>query len=64
MNNHWSVQTNELKKDPQKFAIWRLEQRINWGIGEGKISKKELIKYWHKIDIDPLKRKALSLGIF
>ncbi len=64
MNNHWSVDTTELKKNSEAFAVWSLEQRINWGIGEDKISKKDLLKYWNKIDIDPFKRKALLLALF
>ena len=64
MNNHWSVDTTELEKDIDAFAIWNLEQSINWGIGGDKISKNTLLKYWDKIDIDVFKRKALSLVIF
>ncbi|HEY4510323.1 MAG TPA: hypothetical protein VJJ73_00620 [Candidatus Paceibacterota bacterium] len=63
MRNHWSVQIDELKKDPEQFIVWKLEQRINWGIGERKIKKLELVKYWSQIDIDPFKRKALSLAL-
>ena len=62
-NKHWSVDETELKKDPERYAIWRLEQRINFGLGELKINKAELKKYWDKIDIDPFKRKALSLAL-
>ncbi|MBI2623124.1 MAG: hypothetical protein HYW65_00920 [Candidatus Liptonbacteria bacterium] len=61
--NHWSVDETELKKDPEQYAIWRLEQRINWGLGNAKINKKELRAYWEKIDIDPLTRKALALAL-
>lgn len=64
MINHWSIDTKELKKDADAFVIWNLEQRINWGIGEDKISKKDLLKYWDKIDIDIFKRKALSLALY
>lgn len=60
---HWSVDETELKKDLAAYAIWRLEQRINFGLGEGKIKKAELVKYWDKIDIDPFKRKALALAL-
>ncbi len=60
---HWSVDETELKKDPEQYAIWRLEQRINWGLGTGKIKKKELLKYWKKIDIDTSKRKVLALAL-
>ncbi|MBI2100194.1 MAG: hypothetical protein HYT48_02550 [Candidatus Vogelbacteria bacterium] len=63
MNKHWSVDTTELEKNPEQLAIWKLEQQINWGIGEVKISKKNLLKYWDKIDIDPYKRRALALAL-
>ncbi len=59
---HWSVDTRELEKDPEAFAIWKLEQRINFGIGDERIKKTTLLKYWEKLDIDPWKRKALSLA--
>lgn len=60
---HWSVNESALKKDPRAYAIWRLEQRINFGLGAQKISKTELKKYWDAIDIDPFKRRALALAI-
>lgn len=60
---HWSVDETELKKDSVAYAIWRLEQRINFGVGEEKLDRTELKKYWNKIDIDPAKRRALSLAL-
>ncbi|KKU68737.1 MAG: hypothetical protein UX89_C0002G0062 [Parcubacteria group bacterium GW2011_GWA2_47_16] len=60
---HWSVDETELKKDLERYAIWRLEQRINFGLGEEKLNRAELKKYWDKIDIDPFKRKALALAL-
>jgi len=63
-NKHWSIDVTELKKDEEAFIVWNLEQHINWGIGEGKINRKDLLKYWNKIDIDIFKRKALSLALF
>ncbi len=64
MNKHWSVDTTELERDEEAFTIWNLGQRINWGIGEDKINKKDLLKYWDKVDIDVFKRKALSLALY
>ncbi len=64
MKNHWSVNTKELEKHPEGFAIWKLEQWVNWGIGEAFVKKSDLIKYWNKLDIDQWKRKALSLALF
>lgn len=64
MKNHWSVDTKELEKDPEGFAVWKLEQWVNWGIGTTKARRTDLIKYWDKLDIDEWKRKALSLALF
>jgi hypothetical protein len=63
MNNHWSVDETKLAGDKDALTIWSLEQRINWGIGKNKINKKDLIKYWDKINIDVFKRRALSLAL-
>ncbi|KKW21291.1 MAG: hypothetical protein A2W52_00675 [Candidatus Taylorbacteria bacterium RIFCSPHIGHO2_02_49_25] len=64
MNNHWSVNTTELQKDPESFAIWKLEQWVNWGIGTVRAKRADLLKYWDVLDIDEWKRKALSLALF
>lgn len=64
MNTHWSVDTTELQKDPESFAVWELEQWVNFGIGAPRVKKTDLIKYWDRLDIDPWKRKALSLTLF
>lgn len=64
MNKHWSVNENKLAKNPEAYIIWKLEQRINWGIGERIMSKIELLKFWYRLDIDPWKRKALGLVLF
>lgn len=64
MNKHWSVDENELAKNPEAYTIWKLEQRINWGIGELVMNKIELLKFWDRLDIDPWKRKVLALTLF
>lgn len=64
IKKHWSVDTNELAKNPEAFAIWTIEQRINWGIGKERLKIAELQKYWNKIEIDFFKRRALELVIF
>ena len=63
MQKHWSVDEKELAKDPRAYAIWRLEQRINFGIGEQFLDADELRAYWNEIDIDPAKRQALSFAL-
>ena len=51
---------NMLKKHPEKFEVWKLEQLINYGLGEEKINKQSLKKNIEKLDIDPQKRKYLE----
>ena len=60
---NWSTNTKELKKNREEYAIWKLEQLVNFGLGKEKIKKSELKKYWNKIEIDENKRKFLSLII-
>ena len=57
---NWNTDTTELKKSPEKYAIWRLEQLINYGLDGEKIERNELLKYWDKLNIDTQKRKTLS----
>ncbi|MFA6393680.1 MAG: hypothetical protein WCW25_02300 [Patescibacteria group bacterium] len=58
---NWSVDTTELKKDKNQYAVWRLEQMVNFGLGGKKVKRKELKKYWKVISLDPLKRKYLKM---
>ena len=60
---NWSTNTKKLKRNKDEFAIWQLEQLVNFGLGKKRIKKGELKKYWNIINIDPLKRKFLSLFI-
>lgn len=47
---NWSIDENYLKKNPLKYKIWKITQKINYGLDTGeKIIKKDLIKYWSKI---------------
>lgn len=58
---HWSVDQTELKKSPDAYTVWKLEQAINYGLSDGKIRAKDLRHYWQKLDIDPSKKKFISL---
>lgn len=60
---NWSTDTKKLRSDKDKFAIWKLEQLVNFGLGRKKIRKSDLKKYWKVINIDPSKRKFLSLFV-
>lgn len=58
---NWSTDEKELKKDPEKYAIWRLEQMVNFGLDGERIDREELKKYWLKLNLDPHRRKLLEL---
>jgi len=60
---NWSTNTKELRKNKDKFVVWKLEQLINFGLGRKKLKINELRKYWDILDIDPFKRKFLALFI-
>lgn len=61
---NWSTDTNKLqKKDPNAYAIWKLEQLINFGLTNEKIQLSLLKKYWTQIQIDPARRKFLELFV-
>jgi hypothetical protein len=59
--HNWSTDTNELKKDKKQYAIWRLEQMVNFGLGGKKISREELKKYWNFLSLDPHKKQYLKM---
>lgn len=58
---NWSTNERALKKNPKKYIIWRLEQLINFGLGDEKLDKSDVKKYWSQIKIDPSRRAFLSL---
>jgi hypothetical protein len=59
--HNWSIDTNKLKKDKKQYAVWRLEQMVNFGLGGKKISRKELKKYWGVLDLDCNKKNYLRM---
>ena len=61
---NWSTDEKQLKKSPEKYAIWKLEQLVNFGLDGKKLNASELKKYWSKIVIDPAKRKFLELLLY
>ena len=58
---NWSVDEKQLKKDPEKYAIWRLEQLVNFGLNGKKIKTQELQKYWNQLKLDPARKRFLEL---
>ena len=57
---NWSVDLKKIKKYPEKYKVWRLEQLINFGLGKEKLKKTDLKKYLKKLKIDTQKRKYLK----
>lgn len=58
---NWSTQDEKLKKNQEKYTIWRLEQMVNFGLDGQKIDKDELKEYWSKINIDPARRRFFEI---
>ena len=62
--HNWSVDVKKLRKNKEKYAIWKLEQMVNFGLNGEKIDKKLLKKYWFQLNIDPARRKFLDLILY
>ncbi|HLD25789.1 MAG TPA: hypothetical protein VJC05_02000 [Candidatus Andersenbacteria bacterium] len=59
--HNWSVNEEELKKHPDEYQRWRLEQLINFGLGQEKISARDLRSQLPQLRIDPARRRYLNL---
>lgn len=60
---NWSTDEKLLKKNPEKYNLWKLEQLINFGLGDEKLSLLNVKKNLNKLTIDPLKRRYLKFLI-
>lgn len=61
---NWNINTAKLKKDPEKYAIWKLEQSINFGLNGKKLKAEEVKKYWDKLSLDPQRKKLLEMWLW
>ena len=57
---NWSVDEKMLKRDKEKYAIWRIEQMVNFGLDGERLDSKKLKKYWKKLYLDPVKKRYLE----
>ena len=60
---NWSTDEKTFKKKyPKEYKLWRLTQRINYGLDGEKLDEKELKKAWPKIKdhLDPYKKRAIE----
>ena len=57
---NWSTDTAILKKDKEQYVLWKLEQLLNYGLGDEKLNRAEVRKYWRKLYLDPKTKKYLA----
>ena len=57
---NWSVNEDEMKKYPEQYRFWRLEQLINYGLGGEKINADDLRSALPKLTLDPAKKRYLQ----
>ncbi|MDR1996728.1 MAG: hypothetical protein LBQ83_00130 [Candidatus Margulisbacteria bacterium] len=63
--HNWSTDTARLKENPAQYAVWRLEQQLNFGLAEGeKIERKLLEKYLPELHIDADTRNFLEFILY
>lgn len=63
---NWSVNEKYLQKFPKKYKLWRLEQKISYGLDGEKLDKNEIISNWNylKKRIDPQRLKFIEFLIW
>ncbi|MBI4257147.1 hypothetical protein HY626_03785 [Candidatus Uhrbacteria bacterium] len=61
---NWSTDINVLKKDPEAYAIWKIEQQVNFGLDGEKINESDLRTYWDRLEIDPARRAFLKILLY
>jgi len=57
---NWSIDTTRLKKNKNVYEKFLLEQSINFGLNNQKLSERKLKKYWKTLQIDPKKKSYLA----
>ena len=57
---NWNTDTTRLKIDNSKHDVFVLEQQINFGLNNTKLSLEKLKKHWDTLSIDPKKRNYLK----
>ena len=63
--HNWSTDIRNLKECPEKYAIWQLEQQLNYGLHEGeKIERALLDKYLPVLNIDQDTRNLMEYILY
>jgi len=58
---HWSVDVEHLKKFPEQYRIWQLEQLINFGLRGEKLNRAELKNTSTSCISTPPRKNTLNL---
>ena len=58
---HWSVDTHVFGDDSTARTVWELENAVNFGLRSGKIKRQDILAHWSELDLDPEKKRFLSL---
>lgn len=61
---NWNVDENRLKKNKEEYAIWKLEQMVNFGLNGEKINSRDIRRLWHKLRLDPARKSFLQLLLY
>jgi len=62
---NWSTNIQSLQKDSKQYAVWQLEQQLNFGLEEGeKINRKQLEKYLPILNIDQDTRSLMEFLLY
>lgn len=62
--HNWSTNEEELKKDPDYYSRWELEELINFGLLGKKLDAVKIKKYWEKLRIDSARKRFLKLLVY
>jgi len=59
---NWSTDITKIKINPQKYALWKLVQQINYGLDGEKLDRTVVKQKWTEIEdrLDPYKRRTLE----
>lgn len=58
---NWSIDEKKLQEQGEDYIIWRLEQMVNFGLRNERISEAVLRRHWQDIHIDPARKKFLTI---
>lgn len=56
---NWTVDAKKMKKSKEGYAVWEMEQMVNFGLNGRKINGNNLKRLWTKLRLDPARRKFL-----